>query len=97
MVRDPEWLIYFYVLCATSAFTHGRSYQKDFRREQQQPVERLSAVLIPGVLILCVLFFSFLELFLVTLLHGKVFFFLQRKGKFKESQQLKETMENSPK
>ena len=27
-------------------------------------------------------FFSFLELFLVTLLHGKVFFFLQRKGKF---------------
>ena len=52
MVRDPERPICFYVLCATSAFTHGRSYKKDFGREQQQPVERLSAVLIPGVLFL---------------------------------------------
>ena len=35
------------------------------------------------VFFFCKTFFSFLELFLVTLLHGEVFFFfLQRKGKF---------------
>ena len=75
MVRDPERPICFYVLCATSAFTHGQSIKNVFVWEQQQPVERLSAVLIPGVPF-CKIFFYFLELFLVTLLHGKVFFFL---------------------
>ena len=52
MVRDPEKPIYFYVLFAISAFTHGRSNKNVFVWEQQQPVERLSAVLIPGVLYL---------------------------------------------
>jgi len=53
-------------------------------------------VLIPGVLF-CKIFFTLLELFLVTLMHGKVFFLPLKKGEiFKENQQLKGTMENSP-
>ena len=49
------------------------------------------------VFFFCKIFFSFLELFLVTLLHGKGFFLPLKKGEiFKENQQLKGTMENSP-
>ena len=84
------------VLCATSAFTHGRTCKRAFVWKQQQPVERLSAVLIP-VFFFCKAFFSFLELFLVTLLHGEVFFLpLKKEEIFKLNQQLKGTMENSP-
>ena len=64
--------------------------------KQQQTVERLSAVLIP-VFFFCKAFFSFLELFLVTLLHGEVFFLpLKKEEIFKLNQQLKGTIENSP-
>ena len=49
-----------------------------------------------GCSFFCKTFFPFLELFLVSLLHGEVFLPLKKREVFKLNQQLKGTMENSP-